>query len=295
VLGLPAEEAAVSSPADTAGVLVIARNPSVRAAYAEILEPAGYQLHAADQLEEALLEWLWHGNAQHDIGIAVIDISPEDNAEQVAATMEARLGQLSSAKIPVLALLPAGQQLDVDKFAAIGLKATLTKPAKPRELLDTIAEILHPGKQSAKSSGRIGPVAEESPLRILLADDSPVNLIVAEGLLDLRGHQVTTVEDGRQAVEAWQSGTYDVVFLDMEMPELDGLGATKVIRALETKRGGHVPIYAMTAHAGQDYREACRAAGMDGFISKPLQPDEVWAALDEARRMNAAAEPAPVS
>jgi len=285
-LGLPSTAAvAIAPPTSQPGVLVIARNSSARAAYAEILEPAGYPLHAAEHLEEALLEWLWKGDAQQDIGVAVIDVSPQENPAGLQELMQTQLGQLSSARIPAIVLLPAGRQIAVEELAALGLKSALTKPAKPREILNAIAEILHPTSVIGTASGAVGHQIDDEPLRILLADDSPVNLEVAAGLLELRGHQVMTVDDGRQAVEAWQPDKFDIVFLDMEMPELDGLGATKVIRALEAKRGGHVPIYAMTAHAGQDYREACLAAGMDGFISKPLQPDEIWAAIAAARRM----------
>jgi CheY-like chemotaxis protein len=109
-------------------------------------------------------------------------------------------------------------------------------------------------------------------LRVLVAEDNAVNQRVAQGLLTRRGHQVTIVGDGRQAVDAVENGTFDLVLMDVQMPEMDGLEATKAIRANEARTGRHVRIVAMTAHAMSGDRERCFAAGMDGYLSKPIDP-----------------------
>jgi signal transduction histidine kinase/CheY-like chemotaxis protein len=282
----PAEPSPLATRSDSTRVLVVAQSSSAREAYREVLEPAGYQLHVAEFPEEALLDWLWTADGRENPGLAMIDVSPQAGSTDALEQLQTWQGRLATANIPVLALLPAGQLLEAEQLATLQLGATLTKPAKPQEILQAIAALLDPDAVLAAAPTASGLAAVTgAPLRILLADDSPVNQEVAAGLLELSGHMVHCVDDGRAAVEAWEQSDYDLVFLDMEMPELDGLGATRVIRRLERKRGGHVPIFAMTAHAGQNYREACLAAGMDGFISKPLQPDEVLRAVEQARQL----------
>src|SRR5207244_1066163 len=107
------------------------------------------------------------------------------------------------------------------------------------------------------------------PLRILLAEDSIVNQRLAMALLGKQGHAVTVANTGKEAVRLWESGRFDVVLMDVQMPEMDGTEATAVIRIRESKTGRHVPIVAMTAHAMAGDREQCLAAGMDDYVSKP--------------------------
>jgi two-component system sensor kinase len=125
-------------------------------------------------------------------------------------------------------------------------------------------------------------------LHVLVADDSPVNLEVAVGLLELRGHEVKTASSGREAIELWQRDKFDVILMDVEMHDLDGLAATAAIRQQESTLGRQTPIVAMTAHASEDFQQRCRAAGMDGYISKPFQPDQLFRTLEAlCQQMNA--------
>jgi signal transduction histidine kinase/ActR/RegA family two-component response regulator len=121
-------------------------------------------------------------------------------------------------------------------------------------------------------------------LRILLAEDNRVNRIVAQRLLENRGHEVDLVENGKAAVHAAQQKEYDLIFMDLQMPEMDGIVATQEIRAAELATGQHTPIVAMTAHAMQSDEEKCRAAGMDGYLSKPVRREDLWKVLDECAR-----------
>jgi CheY-like chemotaxis protein len=125
-----------------------------------------------------------------------------------------------------------------------------------------------------------GPVGAGRPLRILLAEDGLVNQEVARGLLRLRGHSCVVANNGHEALDALEREPFDVVFMDVQMPELDGLEATVRIRGREQGTGRHVPIIAMTAHSLQGDRERCLRAGMDGYISKPVQSEELFRALD---------------
>jgi CheY-like chemotaxis protein len=126
--------------------------------------------------------------------------------------------------------------------------------------------------------------APSRPLRILLTDDNVVNQRLAARLLEKQGHTVHVASNGREALEALEREEFDVALLDVQMPEVDGFEATARIRAREQSSGGHLPIVAMTAHAMTGDRERCLAAGMDGYLPKPIDP--VRLAL-EIRRVTA--------
>jgi two-component system, sensor histidine kinase and response regulator len=113
------------------------------------------------------------------------------------------------------------------------------------------------------------------PLRILLAEDNPVNLKVACRILENAGNEVAVVGDGKAAVERWAAEHFDVIFMDVQMPGMDGLAATAAIRTRERATGAHTPIIAMTALAMAGDRERCISAGMDGYISKPIDRSEL--------------------
>jgi len=172
-----------------------------------------------------------------------------------------------------------------------GRSALVTKPVTAAELRRALVAAM--GVPSPLS----GPEPDESattgglsrPLSVLVAEDHPVNQRLVTRILEKAGHTVTVVGNGREAVEAWSRAPFDVVLMDVQMPEMDGLAATRAIRALEATRGGHVPIVAMTARAMPRDREECLAAGMDGHLAKPIQPRELRSYL---RRIPLAAEPA---
>ena len=117
-------------------------------------------------------------------------------------------------------------------------------------------------------------------LRILLAEDGAINQQVAVRLLEERGHSVVVVNNGRAAVEQVAAEPFDVVLMDVQMPDMDGLEATAAIRRVETPTGEHIPIVAMTAHAMQGDRDRFLAAGMDGYVAKPVRPHELYAAVE---------------
>ena len=163
---------------------------------------------------------------------------------------------------------------DLRRCTDLGIAAYLLKPIKQSELLEAIELALGvaiPTKKSVQCDQPLGMCS----LRILLAEDSLVNQKVAVALLEGHGHQVTVAGNGREAVAATETGIYDLVLMDVQMPEMDGLEATARIRAREQHQGTRLPIIAMTAHALKGDRERCLAAGMDGYISKPIRADDV--------------------
>jgi signal transduction histidine kinase/CheY-like chemotaxis protein len=147
-----------------------------------------------------------------------------------------------------------------------------------------------PQTPAPEPAGRPGPRHSEQALRILLAEDHPVNRQLVVRILEKHGHRVSVAVNGREAVEAVAGQEFDAVLMDVQMPEMNGLEATAAIRRIEVASGRHTPIIAMTAHAIKGDREACIACGMDGYLSKPVRADELLDALD---RIPLLAEPGP--
>jgi CheY-like chemotaxis protein len=116
----------------------------------------------------------------------------------------------------------------------------------------------------------------QPPLRILVAEDNMVNQKLTMRLLEKRGHTVVVVKTGKEAVAVWKRQPFDVILMDVQMPEMDGFEATSIIREVERVTGGHTPIIALTAHAMTGDRQRCLTAGMDGYISKPIHVETVF-------------------
>jgi CheY-like chemotaxis protein len=141
-------------------------------------------------------------------------------------------------------------------------------------------------RQSTPANPTLIPLAQRALERVgrrlcvLLAEDNAVNQLVARRLLERRGHTVVVVSNGREALNASEHRIFDLVLMDLEMPEMGGLEATAAIRSREQATGKHIPIIAMTAHAMIGDREKCLAVGMDGYVSKPVHADDLYAALD---------------
>jgi CheY-like chemotaxis protein len=181
-------------------------------------------------------------------------------------------------RTPVVMLTSAGRPGDTARCRRIGVEACVVKPVKASDLLDTLATILSaPGRRLASPAPRAAGRSVHRPLRILVAEDNRVGRKLLTTLLRKRGHKVTTVETGRAAVDVLDSAPrpFDVVLMDVQMPEMGGFEATRMIRARETSSGRHVPIIALTAHALQGDRERCLEAGMDGYLSKPIDVDQL--------------------
>ncbi|HEV2676404.1 MAG TPA: response regulator [Aliidongia sp.] len=192
-------------------------------------------------------------------------LSGEDLAEMIRSGTQWRQ--------PVLVLASsAGKPSSGDKAATVGFDAILTKPIRQTDLVDCLRRAVAGGSEGASiaevSVGAIVPGRSGS--RILVVDDNSINQEIALSLLSRAGHAVELASDGRQAIEAWRLRLHDAILMDVQMPVVDGLQATREIRALEAP-GRHTPIIAMTANAMRGDREACLAAGMDDYVSKPFE------------------------
>ena len=191
-------------------------------------------------------------------------------------------------KAPILMMLTSGgQRGDAARCREIGIAAYLTKPVIPSELLDAIRICLG---NVAGATDRSPPVTRHSlrrdrgVLKILLAEDNPVNQKVVSSLLRKAGHEVSVVENGIEALTAVGRGNVDLVFMDMEMPEMDGMEATRRIRESEKEMSRHLPIIALTAHAMEGDRERIMNAGMDAYVSKPVRLEALLQAIEDANR-----------
>ncbi len=176
---------------------------------------------------------------------------------------------------------------DKERCRRLGIATTLVKPIQQSQLLDAILSTLALSAGPQPASVAIETVVESRPVgparRFLLAEDNIVNQQLAVRLLEKQGHQVVVANTGRKAidllVEAGFHG-FDAVLMDVQMPEMDGLEATAEIRRMELQTHTHLPIIAMTAHAMKGDRERCIAAGMDGYVAKPISLATLMAEID---------------
>ena len=190
-----------------------------------------------------------------------------------------------SGSFTIMMLTSGGQRGDAQRCGELGISAYLLKPIRQSELREAVARVL-----SARESKETAPVItryslremnpETRSLRILLAEDNLVNQKLASRLLEKRNHTVTIACNGKEALAALEKDHFDLVLMDMQMPEMDGFEATKILREREKSNGSHQPVVAMTALAMNGDKERCLEAGMDGYLSKPIRPQELDDLLD---------------
>jgi CheY-like chemotaxis protein len=201
-------------------------------------------------------------------------------------TLAERIRAEPGLPVPVLMLLSSADlRSEIPRCRQFGVGYHLTKPVSRLALRDTTLRALGAisslgGRPEGEAVGTAKKGA--SKLSILLAEDNPVNQKVATRLLEKRGHRVTTVGNGRRAVDAVENEHFDLVLMDVQMPEMDGWAATEEIRRREAGTGGHIPILALTAHALKDHEDHCYRVGMDGFVTKPFQPEQLYEAVEAA-------------
>ena len=190
----------------------------------------------------------------------------------------------SLAQTPIIMLTSLAQAENAERCRRIGVDACLTKPVKHSDLLDALTNIFGAAvRRQPEDAGQRPRLVPKKQLRVLVAEDNPVNRKLVVTLLQKRGHEVRAVEDGRAAVNAVASGPqagFDVAVMDVQMPVMSGLEATRAIRASEQSGAARLPIIALTAHAMQGDRERCLAAGMDGYLPKPIDVDDLIATVE---------------
>jgi PAS domain S-box-containing protein len=186
--------------------------------------------------------------------------------------------------LKVVMLTSAGLPEDGNRCRKLGISASLSKPIKQSELFNVIISVLGDiaGKETRRPYRRKKTGRQRHRLQVLVAEDNEVNQLVARRILEKLGHNVTVVSNGKEALSAVQSARFDVLAMDVQMPEMDGLDATVAIRNLQDKGRAQIPIVGTTAHAMKGDRERCLAVGMDGYVSKPIRAEELAKAISQA-------------
>jgi len=261
-------------------VLVVDDNATNRRILHETLRQWGMRPTAAENGLEALRLLEQSRSNGEPFALVLLDMQmPGMDGFQVAEKIQ---NNPDIASATIMMLTSGGRAGDADRCRALGIASYLTKPVSQHDLRLAIQIAL--GKRSADSVYRapILPRSKTRALQILLAEDNSVNQMLAVRLLEKQGHRVEVVGNGREAVERAQSGNYDLILMDVQMPGMDGLEATAAIRARERVTGTHLPIIAMTAYAMKGDRERCLTAGMDAYVSKPIRSDQLLATIDSA-------------
>ncbi|MBV9268347.1 MAG: response regulator, partial [Acidobacteriaceae bacterium] len=205
---------------------------------------------------------------------------PDVNGFTLCEQIRERFG---TSEITIMMLSSVAYTEHVARCRELGVSIYLTKPVGQIELRRSVVAALsgaakqsHSGRRTTSGAASTQP---ERPLRILLAEDNLVNQKLACTLLARHGHSVTIANNGLEALSVLSSEEFDVVLMDLQMPEMGGFEATATIRAREKFTGSHVPVIALTAHAMKGDREKCLNAGMDGYVSKPIKVDELLQAI----------------
>ncbi|MHB8903186.1 MAG: response regulator, partial [Thermoguttaceae bacterium] len=264
-------------------ILVVDDNQTNRRILEEMLKNWQMEPIVTESGPEALRALDQSRNAGRPVRLILSDVNmPEMDGFDLAARVNA---SPIHGGTKLILLTSASRSGDSQRCRELGISSHLMKPVKQSALLDAIAAAVgtaviddRPSKSAAGSSA--SEAGNPKPLKILLAEDNPVNQKFAVRVLEKRGHSVEVAATGKQAIEAWGRGQCDVVLMDVQMPEMDGFEATAWIRRQEPTVGRRTPIIAMTAHAMKGDRERCLDAGMDGYVTKPIQAATMFAEID---------------
>ena len=274
---LAAVALAASTPLQGLPVLVVDDNATNRGILKALLAYWGLRPTGVDSARGAL-----NALAQTPFPLVLIDAQmPDTDGFALAAQLRAHRHFTGTM---LMMLTAVDRPTAATRCQELGIAAYLTKPVIQAELWDAVRRALAiPAPAAAPSAPQ--PLVQEHKqgLHILVAEDNAVNQRLVMRLLEKRGHTVVAVSTGKEAVCMLPQQPFDLVLMDVQMPEMDGLEATAAIRLEEQTTGTHIPIIALTAHAMKDDRETCLAVGMDAYVSKPLKPEELYAAIDRVR------------
>jgi two-component system, sensor histidine kinase and response regulator len=260
--------------------LIVDDNSTNRRVMCEMLSHWGMKPASVKSGAEALKELHAARASSHPYPLILLDAHLDDMDGFTLAEYIHKDSHLS--ETTVMMLTSAGSLGDAARCRELAISAYLVKPVRHSELLAGICHILQksPVKAPEPLVTRHTLREAKGKLRILLAEDNAVNQTLARRLLEKRGYTVRIAGDGSSALAALEEETFDVVLMDVQMPEMDGFQATAAIRVKEKSTGTHIPIVAMTAHALKGDEERCIAAGMDAYVAKPIRPADLFAAIE---------------
>ncbi|MGH9406269.1 MAG: PAS domain S-box protein [Terriglobia bacterium] len=277
-------------------VLVVDDNHASRRHLEEMLRSCGMQVETAESGAAALRAFKEAGENGRPYRAVLLDEQMPGANGFDAAKQTVQGAGLGDAAVVMLA--SCGYRGDAQRCRELGIAAYLTKPVRKSELIETLALITRntQAREPAPALVTRHSLRESRrALRVLLAEDNAVNQALAGTLLERRGHSVVRAATGREALAALDKQSFDLVLMDVQMPDMNGFEATACIREKERRSGTHVPIIAMTAHAMKGDREKCLAAGMDGYVPKPMRVDELFETVDEVTKRGSMANKSKVS
>jgi len=227
----------------------------------------------------AAMKALWLGVALgRPYALVLLDARMPDMDGLALAAIIRQRAELSGSRI---VLLTSGDRPgDLARLRELGIDAHLLKPVQQDELLETIYRVVGRTGDEASPAWQAPQTPATVPLRILVAEDNEFNAQHLKQLLDLRGHRVRLATNGREALDMTDGGGFDLLLLDIHMPEVDGFQVVRVLREREQTAGGHLPVIALTARSREQDRRQCLAAGMDDYLSKPIRAADLFAAID---------------
>lgn len=282
----PIEAGAIASAEILRGVkvLIVDDNRTNRRILEGMLGRWDMNSTSAEGGEEALARLAEAVDASEPFGLILTDMHMPDMDGFTLIEQIRQRPRLATATI--MMLTSAGHRGDGARCVELGVSAYLLKPIRQSELREAIARVLGAktptGPIPLITRYSLGDAREQTEvMRILLVEDNKVNQLLATRLLEKRGYQVTLATTGREALTALDHGVFDLVLMDVQMPEMDGLDATAAIREKEKGTGTRLPIVALTAYAMKGDSEKCLAAGMDDYLTKPIRPQELDALLEK--------------
>ena len=261
--------------------LVVDDNATTRRILAETLERWGMKPTRADGASAALNALKRASDRGKRFALILMDRKmPEMDGIQLAKEIRGR-PELAGARIIMLTASGHGEK--TVRMKDLGISAGLPKPVKESDLLDTVSRVLRrPVARGERPRAQPETTLPKSKRRsrILVVEDNVINRKMTVRMLQKMGFRVAVATDGIEALERFDRESFDLIVMDVQMPRMDGLEATRTIRRREVATGAHVPVIAMTAHAMTGDREECLEAGMDGYVSKPVKPDDLFATIE---------------
>ena len=260
--------------------LVVDDNANSRRIAKDMLEEWHMEVEFASNAEEARQILSATGASDKPLDLALIDSDmPGSDGFDLARWIKEQKIQ----KLPIIMMLTFPHLKRKTEFQHLDVKASVIKPLNPSEMLNGVCTALDKkvaDTEAHKKAIEARPVNITKPLKILVAEDTPFNQTFILRLLEKNGFHPILVENGQQAVDRFDSDSFDIILMDVQMPEMDGFEATREIRKLEKQSGGHIPVIAMTAYATEGDRERCMAAGMDDYVSKPISASKLFKAIE---------------
>ena len=262
-------------------VLVVDGNVTQRQILARILTSSGLHCRLVENGDQALQTLAQARTAGHLFELVIIDHGMIDRDGFELAAKIKQTPELT--QIPLISLLPTRDPGAIERCRNLNIDASLLRPVTPIELQETIVRVCRPAAapepQSVPKPATAAADTRRS-LKILLAEDNPVNQKLVSRILEKHGHEIVIAPDGRKALEDLKSAHFDLVLMDISMPEMDGFEVTARLRRLEEQTGAHLPVIALTAHAMEGDQERCLEAGMDAYVSKPVKMDNLLETID---------------